>query len=541
MRLWIVLGLALVLGTPALLAQTDQQQVDQIFAAYDKPNSPGCALGVIQNGAFVYRKGYGAGSLELGVPLSTQSVFYMASASKQFTAASVVLAAEQGFLSLDDDIHKYIPELHDYGKPITLREMLHHTSGFRDYFGLFTLSGENPVDIHTSDEVLRLIARQKALNYSPGAEFLYSNTNYLLLAEVVKRATKKPLSEFAAENIFQPLGMTHTRFDDDRAAVVPGRVPAYDSGKNGSFLLDWSTNFDLVGDGGLLSTVDDLLLWDHNFYENRLGKGSLLKELQTVGALNSGKKTNYALGLQMGDYRGLPIVEHGGALFGYRTEILRFPNQRFSVVCLCNLASANTSDLSRKVADFYLKKDLKSEAAPKPQKEARVDSDPAPFVGKYLMPSNRSSVSFSVSGGNLIMGSQNMQGIGSNRFSGPDGMIVTFANSHRVMSVAVEIGGNVVFVGSRIEDLRLDALALSAYAGDYASAELGVTYRLSVENGYLMLRINWNSPLKLTATVRDEFQSDLGILTFQRDANGHLSGLSVSDGRIRNLVFTRIQ
>jgi CubicO group peptidase (beta-lactamase class C family) len=244
----------------AFAAETDQEKVDRIFAAYDRADSPGCALGVIKDGEFIYRRGYGTASLELGVPLLSQSVFYMGSLSKQFTAASVVLAAEQGYLSLDDNIRKYIPELPDYGKPITVRQMLHHTSGFRDILDLLELSGRNAMDVHHTAELIDLVARQKALNFSPGSEFRYSNTNYFLLAEVIKRATKQPLSVFAAENIFRPLGMTHTRFYDDHTSVVPGRIPAYAPGEKGSFLVDWSTNFDKVGDGGLMSSVDDLLL-----------------------------------------------------------------------------------------------------------------------------------------------------------------------------------------------------------------------------------------------------------------------------------------
>jgi hypothetical protein len=178
--------------------------------------------------------------------------------------------------------------------------------------------------------------------------------------------------------------MSHTRFYDDHTAVVPGRVPAYAPGKNGSFVVDWSTTFDKVGDGGLMSSVDDLLLWDRNFYENRLGKGTLLKEMQTRGVLNSGKQIGYALGLHMGTYRGLPIVEHGGALFGYRTEILRFPEQRFTVVCLCNLSSADPDTFSHKVADVYIEKNLQAAAAPPEAPAAGVGSDLSPFAGKYL-------------------------------------------------------------------------------------------------------------------------------------------------------------
>jgi CubicO group peptidase (beta-lactamase class C family) len=206
-------------GVSAFSGDANQQKVDQIFAAYDKADSPGCALGVIRDGNFTYRKGYGMGSLELHVPISSESVFYMGSVSKQFTAASVVLAAEQGFLALDDDVRKYIPELPDYGQVITLRQMLHHTSGLRDFLTLLDLSGRRGEDIHSRAEMIELIARQKALNNIPGDEWIYSNTNYFLLGEVVQRATKKSLAQFAAENIFKPLGMVHTRFYDDHTFV----------------------------------------------------------------------------------------------------------------------------------------------------------------------------------------------------------------------------------------------------------------------------------------------------------------------------------
>jgi CubicO group peptidase (beta-lactamase class C family) len=284
----------------ALAAKGDQQRVDRLFVTYDKTSSPGCALGVIRDGNFIYRKAYGMASLELGVPLSPRAVFYMGSVAKQFTAASVVLAAEQGFLSLDDDVRNYIPELPDYGHPITLRQMLHHTSGFRDFLTLLDISGRHESDLHSKEEMLDLIVRQTGLNNIPGDEYIYSNTNYFLLGEVLQRATKKSLADFAAENIFQPLRMADTRFYDEHTLVLPGRVPAYDPGSDGSFVVDWSTNYDTVGGGGLMSSVDDLLLWDRNVYQNKLGSGTLLKEMQTRGVLNNGKQIDYALGLELG-------------------------------------------------------------------------------------------------------------------------------------------------------------------------------------------------------------------------------------------------
>ena len=251
MRVGLVAELFLAVMCWTVLGEdADHTKVDQVFAVYNHANSPGCAVGVIRNGQFVYRKGYGMGSIELGVPLSPASVFYMGSVSKQFTAASVVLAAEQGYLSLDDDMRKYIPELPSYGHAITLRMLLHHTSGLRDFLSLLAFAGRDPSEIHSNDELIDLIARQKSLNNVPGERFIYSNTNYFLLGVVVKRATGKSLAEFAAANIFRPLGMTHTRFYDDRSLVLPGRVAAYDQGNDGRILVDWSTQYDLVGGGG---------------------------------------------------------------------------------------------------------------------------------------------------------------------------------------------------------------------------------------------------------------------------------------------------
>jgi CubicO group peptidase (beta-lactamase class C family) len=541
MRFGALLAFAFLVTAQTFAAETDQQGVDRIFAAYDKADSPGCALGVIQDGEFIYRKGYGTASLELGVPLSSKSVFYMGSVSKQFTAASVVLAAEQGYLSLDDNIRKYIPELPDYGHPITLRQMLHHTSGFRDIFGLLEISGRNPQDVLPTAELIDLVVRQKALNYTPGAEFLYSNTNYFLLAEVVKRTTKKPLSVFAAENIFQPLGMTHTRFYDDHTIVVPGRIPAYAPGKNGSFLVGWSTNFDKVGDGGLMSSVDDLLLWDRNFYENRLGKGTLLKEMLTPGVLNNGKPTAYALGLERGTYRGLPIVEHGGALFGYRTEILRFPEQRFTVLCLCNLSSADPSGLSRKVADAYLQKSLQLAVGPAKPQDGAV-SVAGSFAGEYLSSIDHSTLSFADSGGVLmIVNGASLHSIGPNRFESPRGSMIAFDSSNSMMRVTIDTPGEAPFAGTKIERVQVGEADLAAYAGTYTSNELDATYKLSVENGSLMLRSNWNPALKLAPLVRDEFDShDLGALVFHRDSRDRISSLSVFNGRTRNLIFEKI-
>jgi len=514
-----------------------ERKVDQVFAAYDKPDTPGCALGVVRDGEFIYKKGYGTASLELGVPITPQSVFYMGSVSKQFTAASVVLAAEQGFLSLDDDVRKYVSELPSYSKTITLREMLHHTSGFRDILGLLLLAGRNFEDIHPTPELLDLLSRQKALNYEPGNEYLYSNTNFFLMSVVIKRATGKPLSQFAAENIFKPLGMTHTRFYDDHTVVVPGRVPAYEPLPGGGFRIDWSTNFDKIGDGGLMSSVDDLLLWDRNFYANKLGKGTLLKEMQTQGVLNNGKQIEYALGLFISTYRGLPIVAHDGALFGYRTNLLRFPQQRFSVITLCNVGTSNPGHLSSQVADLYLAGLL----SPEPSASAAHSVDAQPFAGWYRNLDSHSVLEISASNEGVGAFGTLFKPRDATHFlaaSGPE--IVFDRQPNSGMRLTVNFKDTAPQIFERYEPLKASAENFAQYAGEYTSAELQATYRFAVKDGKLTLATNWHELAVLEPIVLDEFQGPFGTaIVFRRNAAGDITGCDLFAGRVRNIAFTK--
>jgi CubicO group peptidase (beta-lactamase class C family) len=523
------------------LAQKDagdlERKVDQVFAAYDKSDTPGCALGIVRDGEFIYKKGYGNASLELGVPLTPQSVFYMGSVSKQFTAASVVLAAEQSYLSLDDDIRKYVPELPSYGRTITLRQMLHHTSGFRDILGLLLLAGRNFEDIHPTPELLDLLSRQKNLNYAPGDEFLYSNTNYFLMSVVIRRATGKPLSQFADENIFKPLGMTHTRFYDDHSVVVPGRVPAYEPHLAGGFRIDWSTNFDKVGDGGLMSSVEDLLEWDRNFYANKLGKGTLLKEMQTPGVLNNGKQIEYALGLFISTYRGLPIVEHGGALFGYRTELLRFPQQKFSVITLCNVGTSNPGRLSYQIADLYLRGQL----SPEPPASGALSVDLQPFVGWYRNVDSRSILQISVSNGSLVAFGTQFKPRDATHFVAIPGPEIAFDRPlNSGMRLTLNFKDSPPQVFESYEPLKASAENFAQYAGEYTSAELQAVYRFAVKDGKLTLATNWQDPAVLEPIVLDEFQGPFGTsIVFHRDARGQVTGCDLFAGRVRNIAFTK--
>jgi CubicO group peptidase (beta-lactamase class C family) len=328
--------------------------VDEVFADLTKPGSPGCALGVYRDGAIIYAKGYGLANLEENVPITPASVFDIGSTSKQFTAASILLLEKQGKLSVNDDARKYIPELPDYGQKITILHLLNHTSGLRDYLTLMELAGINTDSVTTDEDALALITRQKALNFAPGSDWLYSNTGFFLLSVIVKRVSGKTLREFAAENIFSPLGMSHTQFRDDHTSVVPNRAMAYEPKEHADGYVFDVSYFEQTGDGAVHTTVEDLQKWDENFYSAQIGGKDFLKEIQVQGRLNSGKVLDYAEGLFIEDYRGLPTVSHGGAWGGYRAELLRFPEQHFSVACLCNLGAENPSNRAHRVADIYL-------------------------------------------------------------------------------------------------------------------------------------------------------------------------------------------
>ena len=337
----------------------EAKDVDAVFADLTKPGSPGCALAVARDGKTIYARGYGLANIEENVAITPTTVFDIGSTSKQFTAASILLLEQQGKLSVNDDVRKYVPELPDYGHKITLLHLLNHTSGIRDYLALFELAGVYTDSVTTDEDALAIITRQKSLNFEPGSEWLYSNSGFFLLSVIVKRVSGKSLPEFAAENFFKPLAMNQTLYRDSHTSLVPGRALAYDPKEpSPGFTLDVSY-FEQTGDGAVHTSVLDLLKWDENFYSGKVGGKNLLAALQEPAKLNDGKQLHYARGLFLQPYRGLNAVDHGGSWGGYRAQLLRFPDQHFSVACLCNLANANPERRAFRVADIYLASQMK--------------------------------------------------------------------------------------------------------------------------------------------------------------------------------------
>lgn len=337
------------------------EEVNALFARWDKQDSPGAVLGVFKDGEVLHARGYGIANLDYGIPLSPRTALRTGSITKQFVAAAIALLAEQGKLDTNDNIRKYLPEMPDYGTPITLANLIHHTSGIREYLTLVTLIGkpEGSGYVYTPEELLSMLARQKALEFVPGEKFSYSNSGYFLLAEVISRVAGTSASDFLEKQIFAPLGMYATRLHDDPDAIVPNRGIGYSLDKDGGYRLD-ILRLKVVGDLGVITSVEDFFKWDQNFYKNRLGSKSpeLMETLLTTGNLNSGARLDYAYGLIVGRYRGLKTIGHGGSAVGYVSHYLRFPEQRFSVIVLANLSSLSPAKLARRVADSCLADDF---------------------------------------------------------------------------------------------------------------------------------------------------------------------------------------
>ena len=389
-------------------------QVDELFAEWDTEDGPGAALGIFRDGRIVYAQGYGVANLDYGIPMTPKSVLRIGSISKQFVAMCIAILQEQGRLSFDDDIRIHLPEMRDYGEPITIRHLLHHTSGVREYLTLADLIGRpegSVFGVYTTRELMELLARQEALDFESGDRFSYTNSGYFLLAEIVTRVSGMKASAFAAENVFGPLGMSHTRFYDDPNAIIPNKAQGYSPTPDGGYRLDILRS-EVIGDLGVITTVEDLLHWDNNFYENKLGAGSddLIATMSERGRTAAGVELTYALGLEFGSYRGLSTMGHSGSAVGYVAQFLQFPEQRFSVVVLSNLSTFGSGRLARRVADLYLA-DLFTEpmasggqtrARPMPPEAVTLSmAELEAFVGDFYSEELDISYSFDVRGGGL--------------------------------------------------------------------------------------------------------------------------------------------
>jgi CubicO group peptidase (beta-lactamase class C family) len=349
----VVSASAASLGLSQAATQTGPvAAVDAVFGRWNA-STPGCAVGVAVKGKPVLERAYGMADLERDVENAPDTIFEAGSVSKQFTAAAVLLLARDGKLSIDDPVRKYVPELPDYGVPLTIRHMLTHTSGLRDWGSIASIGGwPRTQRAHTHAHVLDIVSRQKALNFTPGTNWSYSNTGYNLSAVIVARVSGQSFADFSRDRIFKPLGMTRTSWRDDFKRIVKHRAIAYEPAAEG---YRENMPFENVhGNGGLLTTVGDLLRWNENFVKPVVGDAGFVAQQQATAKLSDGRDQPYAFGLYVRPYRGVPEVSHSGTTAGYQAFLTRFPDQHVSVAVLCNTASATPTQYARAVAEMYL-------------------------------------------------------------------------------------------------------------------------------------------------------------------------------------------
>lgn len=560
----IIIVFSLLIAVYDLSAQMSpdqQKQVDSLFSEWNSTHSPGAVLGVVQNGELTYAKGYGMADLEHDIPLGPHSVFYAASVSKHFVTFAILLLEEEGKLDLDADIQEYLPDFPRYDAPLSIRHFIHHTSGVRDYLTLWSLAGNTYLDHIDEHEVYELIKRQKSLNFPPGDKYLYSNSCYFMLAMIVEKVSGKPIREFAKEHMFGPLGMHHTHFHDDVNFLIKNRAFSYQSNGKGSY-DNLILRFDLVGSGGLYTTIEDLYLWDQNFYQNTLGKSGqqLIDKMLQDGQLNNGKSSEYAFGLVNDTYKGLKTISHGGALAGYRTHFLQFPEQNFSVFVLANISSFNAGGKAREVADILLREQMESEDSSSgttasnqeedsEQKQSFIAlsaKDMEPFIGTYVIPNagaweidiriERDSL-FAKQSWNQV--EYSMSPVKKDVFMIPGNDRLSFSftdkDGKQTNTLLVNQGGDDI-VCQRKENLS--QINLADFTGMYYSEELLTSYRLFLEEGQLFYQIRYQKPIAMVPVGKDLFASDNIQFTFDRKGKS-VTAMRLDAGRVTDLSFVR--
>jgi CubicO group peptidase (beta-lactamase class C family) len=512
-----------------------ESKVDGVFAKWSA-STPGCAVGVATGGKPVLAKGYGMADLEHDVKIAPDTIFEAGSVSKQFTAAAVLLLAREGKLSLDDRVRKYIPELPDYGAPLTIRHMLNHTSGLRDWGSVAAIAGwPRTTRVHTHAHVLEIVSRQHAVNFTPGTRWSYSNTGFNLAAIIVARVSGSPFPEFTRTRLFQPLGMTHTSWRDDYTRIVKGRAMAYSPKDDGFHTL--MPFEDVYGNGGLLTTVGDLLTWNEHYDTPPAGDAAMLAEQQTPGHFNDGRPHGYGLGLFIGTYKGLHEVYHSGSTAGYNAFLTRFPDQRVSVAVLCNASNAQATQYAHAVADVYLGDRLKPSdvKATHTLTSAEIDA----FAGLWKGDLTGLAVTIARQKDGLV--------IGRSMTLFPQSAMRVVTAEHDELQLDARGMRHTDAFGTVEEFARQKpwtpaAGDLDAYAGTYVSDEAETTMIAVVANGKLVLKRRPDTTIALTPLYADAFNAGggLGTVIFRRDSGGRPAELSVVQDRVWDMRFQRV-
>jgi CubicO group peptidase (beta-lactamase class C family) len=523
-------------------------RIDAVMQPWANTDTPGCAVAVIHNQKVIHAKGYGMADLERGVPITPDTVFDIASISKQFTATAVLFAAAEGKLALDDDIRTHVPALPQLGEtPITIRHLLHHTGGLRDYMTLLVLGGHRYDGTTTVRDAIDALARQRGVAFSPGAKHEYSNTGYVLLAQGVEQATKQTLGAYLDAKVFAPLGMSRTQVDDDHRRIIPGRASAY-APRGDGWEIEMSP-WDQTGDGSVMSTVLDLAKWDANFYEPTVGGQPLVDGLLTRGKLADGTELDYAAGLVHGAYRGRPTVWHSGGWAGYVSMFERFPALRTSVVVLCNAGNARPDLAAHRIVDILHDEELQGEPTvddvPPTTRLAPAELDA--WAGTYRHAETGELVTVERVGNELELASA------GERYALTPTTISTFrimthhvvmrfegATPHRKL---VAKSGDFEEMFTEVELREPTPAELAALAGRYHSDEVDAEWTFTVSDGKLVATGRaFDGPAVVAAGLADEYTiTAIGTpIRVTRDKRGRITGFTLTTSVARGVRFDRV-
>jgi CubicO group peptidase (beta-lactamase class C family) len=533
-------GVALLASAPAY-GQDKTAEVDKIFS-WTKPNEPGCAVAVSQNGKLVVNKAYGSADLERDVPLSANSVFDAGSVRKQFVAAAILLLVEEGKLSLSDDVRKHIPQLPDYGHKITVDHLLTHTSGIRDWQPLLNLAGGDP-------DAMTMILRQRELNFAPGEEWSYSNSGYVLLPEIVARVSGMPFSEFARKRLFEPLGMKMTTYVDDPLYLIKNRALAYKKEASG-WKMDMYLGNDRGGAGALFTTAGDLVIWNDALTSNRLG-AFVTQKLQEPTVLNNGRKLSYARGLQLEPFRGGgQLVWHSGGAAGYSALAGRLPEQGISVAITCNADGSARSAYAGRIFDLFLPPGGVQDNPP--TANAAVLAQPDDLSGKaglFFDEDTGQPLRLAVNNNTLmIAGGGPLVTLAAGRFKNRRGSLFFMSEAEFELQFLsadqfeIKTKDGITTRYRRAVGYTPTTDDLKAFAGRYYSGELMAVFEATPGKDGLMVRAN-DAPralLEFKPVARDTFQIGGSLLRFTRDKAGNVVGLHYSNPLLRNVKFMRL-
>lgn len=543
----LILALATAPVAAAQQPTLDPSQVariDSIFARYNRADAPGCVAGVSRRDTIVFEKAWGSAHLEHGVPLTPGSVIEAGSVSKQFTTAAVIRLAQQKKLSLDDDVRKHVPELREYGKPITIRHLINHTSGLRDWGALMAFAGwPRGTRMYTHAHVLDILSRQRGLNYPVGDEYLYSNSNYNLLAIIAERVSGQSLADFTRKELFEPLGMTKTGWRDDFTRIVPGRAQAYSpSGQTWRLTMP---NENVYGNSSLLTTVGDLLRWSANIEHKRVGGDEFVAEMLRPGRLNAGREIPYAGGVMITEFAGTREIFHDGATAGYRAFLARYPDADFSVALLCNAGSVNPVEIGHRLASVVLPTPPRTSTVT-PARDTVGLAVPgarlAPLAGYYRSILNDEPLHLTVSGNRL----RRADGLGlvatsDRRFVTPSGRThLQFDMDQRstVRRIRVTLDGqdtvDFVPVGAGVS-----GAGLRDYEGAYYSDEVEAGVTVSAADTALVIFLRPDTRMTATPIYEDGFTAFGTTFRFTRDSRGRVDGFLATSGRARNVRYER--